>query len=353
MQSKPWFIKDRKIKIALVGCGRISKNHLAAIQASEQLELDAICDTNASCVESMASSYGAKGYISLTEMLQHSDADLITLCTPSGLHPAQTIQIANAGRHVITEKPMATRWQDGLAMLNACNEAKVRLFVVKQNRFNKPVQLLKKAIMQQRFGRIYLIGINVFWARPQSYYDQAPWRGTWEFDGGALSNQASHYVDLLHWLGGPVQSVQAMTGTLGRNIETEDTAVLNIKWRHGALGSMAVTMLSYPKNIEGSIIVIGEKGTVKIGGIALNKIEQWEFADTAEEDKKAVMEANYETASIYGFGHSLYYNNVVNVLQEKGDVPIDGREGLKTLELLIAAQRSARAQQIISLPLEL
>ena len=158
---------------------------------------------------------------------------------------------------------MATRWSDGIKMVNACDKAKVKLFVVKQNRYQPALQLLKEAIKKQRFGRIYLANLNVFWTRPQTYYDQAKWRGTWEFDGGAFMNQASHYVDLLDWLIGPVQSVHAMMATLAINMEAEDTGVLNIRWRSGTLGSMNVTMLTYPKNLEASLTLLGEKGSVK------------------------------------------------------------------------------------------
>jgi UDP-N-acetyl-2-amino-2-deoxyglucuronate dehydrogenase len=188
-------------------------------------------------------------------------------------------------------------------MVHACDEAGVHLFVVKQNRRNPTLQLVKRAVEKKRFGRIYMVTINVFWTRPQSYYDSASWRGTWEFDGGAFMNQASHYVDLLDWLIGPVESVQAYTATLARNIQVEDTGVVSIRWRTGALGSMNVTMLTYPKNLEGSITIIGENGTVKVGGVAVNKIEHWAFADT-DPDDEAVERASYETTSVYGFVRS-------------------------------------------------
>ena len=209
------------------------------------------------------------------------------LATPSGLHPQQVIEIAAAGLDVMTEKPMATRWSDGLRMVRACDEAGVRLFVVKQNRRNRTLQLLRQAIQGDRFGRIYMVNVNVFWTRPQSYYDSADWRGTWEFDGGAFMNQASHYVDLLDWLIGPVESVMAYTGTLARRIEVEDTGVAALRWRNGAMGSVNVTMLTWPKNLEGSITILGEKGTVRVGGVAVNKIEHWEFAQGHDDGRAA------------------------------------------------------------------
>jgi UDP-N-acetyl-2-amino-2-deoxyglucuronate dehydrogenase len=251
----------------------------------------------------------------------------------------------------MTEKPMATRWQDGLDMVRSCDAAGVRLFVVKQNRRNRTLQMLKQAIEARRFGRIYMVSINVFWTRPQSYYDSAKWRGTWEFDGGAFMNQASHYVDLLDWLGGPVESVMAYTGTLARRIEVEDTGVAALKWRNGAMGSISVTMLTYPKNLEGSITILGETGTVRIGGVAVNEIQRWEFATPHDMDR-GIAEANYETTSVYGFGHPLYYDNVIRTLRGETEAETDGREGLRSLELLIALYMSARDGRRISLPLE-
>ena len=349
--SKP--ILDRKIRFAVVGCGRIAKSHFAALkQHGDRAELVAICDIDPSTFDTVAQdSNDCATYLNLSSMLGAADADIVVLATPSGLHPAQTIEIAASGRHVMTEKPMATRWQDGLRMVKACDDANVRLFVVKQNRRNATLQLLKRAIDQGRFGRIYMVNLNVFWTRPQEYYDSAAWRGTWEFDGGAFMNQASHYVDLLDWLIGPIESVQAYTATLARNIEVEDSGVISVKWRSGALGSMNVTMLTYPKNLEGSITIIGEKGTVRVGGVAVNEIQHWEFAEPHEDDEK-VGRATYATTSVYGVGHPLYYDNVIQVLRGEALPETDGREGLKSLETLIAAYRSARDGKRVALPLD-
>ncbi len=345
-------IQDRKIRIAVVGCGRIAKNHFNAVQQHKQrVELVAVCDTNESILKSTIEQYEVQGYGRLADLLAHTDTDLIVLCTPSGFHSTQVIQCAKAGVHVMTEKPMATRWKDGVRMVRACDEAGVQLFVVKQNHRNATLQLLTTAIDHTRFGRIYMVQVNVFWTRPQEYYDSSGWRGTWEFDGGALMNQASHYVDLLDWLIGPVESIQAMTATLARDIEVEDTAVMNVRWRSGALGSMNVTMLTYPKNLEGSITVIGEKGTVKIGGLAVNEIQYWEFSESHEDDE-TIKDANYQTTSVYGFGHPLYYDNVINTLRGEAEAETNGREGLRSLELLIAAYLSARDGEKVTLPLQ-
>lgn len=345
-------IADRKIRIAVAGCGRISKKHFEAIaKHAYDLELAAVCDVDPDTLEKHSSQYGVPGFARFEELLQEADCDLVSLCTPSGIHADQAILAARHGWHVMTEKPMATRWEDGLSMVKACDDANVHLFVIKQNRRNSTLQMLKRAIAEKRFGKIYMVQLNVFWTRPQEYYDSAPWRGTWEMDGGAFMNQASHYVDLLEWLIGPIADVQAMTGTLARDIEVEDTGVLNVRWRSGALGSMAVTMLTYPKNLEGSITIIGEKGTVRVGGVAVNDIQIWDFAEPRDYDA-TVKAANYETTSVYGFGHPLYYKNVIDVLRGEADPETDGREGLKSLEVLIAAYCSARDHKTVSLPLE-
>jgi UDP-N-acetyl-2-amino-2-deoxyglucuronate dehydrogenase len=353
MPPIPAPITDRRIRFALVGCGRIAEKHFEAFdQHAKRAELVAVCDTDPAALTRAAARTGAAAFESLPRLLASSNADVIVLATPSGIHAEQTIQSAAAGRHVVTEKPMATRWHDGKAMVAACDKAGVQLFVVKQNRRNPTVQLLKRALVRRRFGRVFMVTVNVFWSRPQEYYDSAPWRGTWEFDGGAFMNQASHYVDLLDWLIGPVESVHAFTATLARHIEVEDTGVACVRWRSGALGSVNVTMLTHKKNFEGSLTVIGEKGTVRLGGVAVNEVQHWEFAEP-DPDDALVKSATYETTSVYGHGHPLYYDNVIRAL--RGEVPAetDGREGLRSLELLIGIYLSARDGRPVGLPLEL
>jgi len=344
-------ILGRPIRVALVGCGRISSNHVEALaRHKDQAELVAVCDTNPQTLVAAVQRTGVEGFSSLTELLAHSDADIVVLATPSGLHSQQAIEVARAGRHVLSEKPMATKFEDGVAMVQACRDAGVKLFVVKQNRLNATVQAVKKALTEGRFGRVYMSTVNVFWTRPQSYYDAANWRGRWDMDGGAFMNQASHYVDLLDWLVGPVDNVHAYTATLARDIEAEDTGVMSLRLRHGGLASISVTMLTYPQNLEGSITILGEKGTVKIGGTAVNKIEHWSF-DSTHPDDEAIKSASYETPSVYGFGHTAYYDNVFKTLRGQADAQVDGYEGLRSLELLVAAYRSARDGCRVGLPL--
>ncbi len=247
---------------------------------------------------------------------------------------------------------MSTKYSHGLSMLKAFDRSSGRLFVVKQNRFNPTVKLLKKAIDEGRFGQIKLFHSNVFWTRPQSYYNQGSgWRGTWEMDGGALMNQCSHYVDLIQWLCGPIQDVHCMHSTT-RQIEVEDTAIVNLRSRAGGLGSVAVTMLTYPQNLEGSITILGETGSVRLSGTALNKIDFWEFADSKSYDNK-VLDISYKINDVYGNGHKTYYQHVIDVMRGVDEPIIDGREGIKSLELLTAMYMSARDRRIVSLPLDL
>jgi UDP-N-acetyl-2-amino-2-deoxyglucuronate dehydrogenase len=366
--SLNYSIPEPRVRIALVGCGRISRNHIKAISLHcERAELVALCDTDQArlhsaqeFVEELAKENPSLvhnpekfiGYENLLSAVRFNalEVDLIVLTTPSGLHPSQAIAAAELGLHVCTEKPMATRWEDGVAMVKTCKAAGVQLFVVKQNRFNSTLQLVKKQLQAGRFGQLSMVSVNVFWQRPQSYYDQDSWRGTWNLDGGALMNQASHYIDLLDWLVGPVDSLSASIATLGRRIEAEDTAALQLRWKNGALGTMAVTMLTYPKNLEGSITILGATGTVRIGGHAVNQIEHWSFADESPDDG-LIEQASYETTSVYGFGHPPYYANMLDALQLKGEAVCDGLEGLKSLELLHGAYLSARNGKTVSFPL--
>ncbi len=344
---------NSKIRFALAGCGRISEKHFEAIQKmGASAELVAVCDNDPERLKAAAQKTGAQPFESYAKLLATTKADVITLATPSGLHADQAIAAAEAGFHVVSEKPMATRWEDGKAMVAAFDKAEKRLFIVKQNRLNPTVMRLKKAIDQKRFGRIFLVTCNVFWSRPQSYYDAAKWRGTWELDGGAIMNQASHYVDLMDYLFGPIDTVHAFCATLARNIQVEDTGVVSLKWRSGALGSLNVTMLTYPQNYEGSITIIGEKGTVRLGGTALNEFEKWEFADPHPEDKE-ISSSGYQPTSVYGNGHTAYYQNVVKTLTREEEPGTDGREGLRSLETLVAIYNSARDRKRVALPLDL
>jgi UDP-N-acetyl-2-amino-2-deoxyglucuronate dehydrogenase len=343
-----------QFRIVLLGCGRISERHFDAIAATPGLKLVAVCDELPDRSAAAAEKYGVPGFNSERAMLSETEADIAAICTPSGLHPKHGILAAQHGMHVISEKPMATRLEDADALVRACDDAGVRLFVVKQNRLNPSIKLLRRAVDKGRFGRIYLANATVRWARPQSYYDQARWRGTWEFDGGAFMNQASHYVDMIQWLVGPVESVSAKTATLARQIESEDTGSAVLKFRNGAIGTIEVTMLTYPRNLEGSITIIGERGTAKVGGTALNRIETWEFAEYDDDDREIeALKQMPNPLSVYGSGHRPYYENVMRVLRGDAAPDTDGREGRKSLELILGIYQAARTGMDVALPLGL
>jgi len=337
-------------RIALVGCGRISRNHFDAIRKVDGLRLSAVCDAEADRARAAGEEQSVPWFGNYAEMLKKAEADVVAICTPSGLHASQGIAAARAGRHVITEKPMAITLEQADSLVEATDSAGVRLFVVKQNRLNPSVQLLKRAVDKGRFGRIYLANTTVRWNRPQEYYDSAPWRGTWEFDGGAFMNQASHYVDLIQWLVGPVESVVAKTATQARRIEAEDSGVAVLKFRNGAIGVIEVNVLTYPRNWEGSITIIGEKGSAKIGGTAVNRVDHWTFADY-DDDDKMIEAAATSPPSVYGFGHEGYYRNVLAVLNGQAQPETDGRAGRKSLELILGIYESAKTGRDVPLPL--
>jgi len=338
-------------RIGLVGCGRISKTHFDALARVDGLTLSGVADTDVDRARAAGESQRVPWYRSVDELLAAGNVDIVAVCTPSGLHSAHGVAVARAGKHVVVEKPMSISLEQADALVHACDQAGVQLFVVKQNRLNPPVQLLKRAIDKGRFGRIYLANVTVRWQRPQEYYDAEPWRGTWEFDGGAIMNQASHYVDLIQWLVGPVESVMAKTATQARRIEAEDSGIGILKFRSGALGVIEVNVLTYPRNLEGSITLLGEKGSVKVGGTAVNRVEHWAFAEY-DDDDKLVEGANTNPTSVYGFGHEGYYRNVLAVLRGEAKPETDGRAGRKSLELILGIYESAKTGREVPIPLK-
>jgi UDP-N-acetyl-2-amino-2-deoxyglucuronate dehydrogenase len=334
-------------KVALVGCGRISKNHIdALVSLSDRVRLVSVCDISIDAAKKTAFENNCKAYYDLSNMLENEDVDILSICTPSGLHPQHIKVGASHYVHCISEKPVGTRMEDAVKAVEECDKYGVNLYVVKQNRFNPTVVQLKKLIDAGAFGKIYLAQSNVFWTRPQDYYDTSGWRGTWEFDGGAIMNQASHYVDLLQYLLGSVSSVSGFSSTLGRDIEAEDTAVVSLKFRSGALGSLNVTMLTYPKNLEGSILIIGEKGTFKISGVALNNIDVSIF-DGSNSDYTSL---SYKVDSVYGSGHTPFYSSVLDHLDGLKVETVTGRDGLKSLDLIQTIYKSTRDHCYYGLP---
>jgi UDP-N-acetyl-2-amino-2-deoxyglucuronate dehydrogenase len=333
----------REFRIGIVGCGRISQFHIDAIEKVDGLTLAGVCDIDLERARTAGDKAGVPHFASLGEMLKGVELDIVAVCTPSGLHPEHGIVAAKAGKHVVSEKPMALSIDGADALIAACEQAGTKLFVVKQNRLNPPIQLLRRAVTRGRFGRIFMANVTVRWQRPQEYYDAEKWRGTWKLDGGAIMNQASHYVDLMQWLVGPVESVMAKTATQARRIEAEDSGAAVLQFASGAIGIIEVNVLTYPRNYEGSITIVGETGTVKIGGTSVNRVEHWAFAEYDDDDKYVETGAiNTNPPTVYGFGHEGYYRNVLAVLRGKAVADTDGREGRKSLALILAIYESAR-----------
>jgi len=330
------------LKFALIGCGRIAKRHaeLLGLNQIAGARLAAVCDT----VEDRARSFGEKfkvpWYGDMHAMLTKEDVDVVVILTPSGMHASHLLAIAKYKKHVVVEKPMALSLDDADAMIHACDTNDIRLFVVKQNRFNVPVQKLWEARSSGRFGKIVLGTVRVRWCRTQSYYDQDSWRGTWAFDGGVLANQASHHIDLLEWMIGKVDSVFAKATTALVNIEAEDTAVVVLKFTNGALGIIEATTAARPKDLEGSISVLGERGAVEIGGFAVNEMKVWNFADPQAGDADVMSRFSVNPPNVYGFGHQAYYENVVDSINSGEQHLVDGLEGRKSLELITAIYES-------------
>lgn len=339
------------IKFALIGCGRISKRH-SELLGNKQVtgaELVAVCDIDRERAELIGQQFTVPAYSDMHEMMKSELVDVVVVLTPSGLHAQNVVELAAYGKHIMVEKPMALTLDDADAMIKACSENNCKLFVIKQNRFNVPVVKLREALERGRFGRLILGTVRVRWARHQQYYDQDEWRGTWAMDGGVLTNQASHHVDLLEWMFGPVDSVFARASTALADIEAEDTAVVTLKFRNGALGIIEATTATRPKDLEGSISVLGEKGTVVIGGFAVNKMDTWNFVELEDGDDEVLNAFSVNPPNVYGFGHKAYYEHVVNCIHNNSQHLVDGLEGRKSIELINAIYESVETGQEVFL----
>jgi len=339
------------LRFALVGCGRIAKRHseLLGEKQIEHAELVAVCDVVATKAERIGRQFSVPHFTEMHEMMKSVQIDVVVVLTESGNHAEHVIALAPYGRSVVVEKPMALTLDDADAMIRACDKAGVRLFVVKQNRFNVPVIKLREALEQGRFGRLVIGTVRVRWCRPQSYYDQDPWRGTWALDGGVLSNQASHHVDLLEWMMGDVDSVFAKSTTALVDIEAEDTAVVLLRFRNGALGVIEATTAARPKDLEGSISILGESGAVEIGGFAVNEMKVWNFVEPCAADASVMEKYSVNPPSVYGFGHQAYYEHVVDCIRNDQQQLVDGLEGRKSLELISAIYESIETGREVAL----
>lgn len=339
------------LKFALVGCGRIAKRH-SELLGNNQIKgatLAAVCDIAPEKAEKIGTQFSIPYFTDMHEMMRCVDIDVVVVLTESGNHPRHVIELARYGKHIVVEKPMALTLEDADAMIKACDEAGVKLFVVKQNRFNVPVVKLREALTEGRFGKLVMGTVRVRWCRPQSYYDQDAWRGTWALDGGVLTNQASHHVDLLEWMMGEVDSVYAITRTALVNIEAEDTAVVALRFRNGALGIIEATTAVRPTDLEGSISILGEGGSVEIGGFAVNKMKTWKFVEVRGDDEDVMEKYSVNPPSVYGFGHQAYYDHVVDCIRNNKRHLVDGLEGRRSLELINAIYESVESGKEVAL----
>jgi len=330
------------LKFVLVGCGRISKRHseLLGYNEIQGASLVAVCDRDLLKANSVAEKFDVPAFSDMHKMMQNVDCDVVVVLTESGYHAKHVIQLSDYKKHIMVEKPMALTLDDADAMIEACALNSVKLFVVKQNRFNVPVVKLREAVEQDRFGKLVLGTVRVRWCRPQSYYDQDSWRGTWALDGGVLTNQASHHIDLLEWMMGDVESVFAKSTTALVNIEAEDTAVVTLKFKNGALGIVEATTAVRPKDLEGSLSILGETGSVEIGGFAVNEMKTWNFKDPIEGDDSVMSDFSVNPPNVYGFGHKEYYDHVVDCIKNDEVQLVDGLVGRKSLELINAIYES-------------
>lgn len=333
------------LSFALVGCGRIAKKHAGNLGENRisGASLSAVCDIKPERAKLYGEKYQVPWFTDMHQMMESMGdrIDVVSILTPSGDHATHTIELARYGKHIVVEKPMALTLQDADRMIEACDRAGVKLFVVKQNRLNLPVKKLREAVEADRFGKMVMGTIRVRWCRDQAYYDQDPWRGTWKHDGGVFANQAIHHVDLLQWMMGPVESVFAKSATRLVNIEAEDTGVVILKFTSGALGIIEATTGTRPKDLEGSISILGEKGTVEIGGFAVNEMKIWNFVGEDEKAKAEILEKYKQNPpDVYGFGHTEYLSNVVEAITAGKSALVDGLAGRKSLELVAAIYES-------------
>lgn len=339
------------LKVALIGCGRIAKRH-SELLGNKQIDgacLAAVCDIVPQKAEAIGRQFGVPWFTDMDEMLEKVDTDILSILTESGKHGEHAVAAARYKKHIVVEKPMALTLTDADRMIRACDEAGVKLFVVKQNRFNRPVVKLREALEAGRFGKLVLGTVRVRWCRTQKYYDQDAWRGTWAMDGGVLTNQASHHVDLLEWMLGEVESVFAMSRTALANIETEDTAAVVLRFVNGALGIVEATTAARPTDLEGSLSILGSGGTVEIGGFAVNEMKKWEFVQPLPEDAEVRDKFSVNPPNVYGFGHKAYYDHVVDCIRNAKRHLVDGFEGRKSLELITAIYESIETGKEVSL----
>ncbi|UNC93627.1 Gfo/Idh/MocA family protein [Candidatus Contubernalis alkaliaceticus] len=333
---------------AFLGCSNIAAKHALSLEKIPEAKLVAVCDIDPEKARAFGEKHEVKWYTDYRDMIKEQEIDVISILTPSGLHGKNIIELAPYGRHLMVEKPLALKLDEADEAIKACDENGIKLFVVQQNRFNPPIVKLKETIEQGKFGRLVMGTVRVRWCRPQHYYDQSKWRGTWAMDGGVLTNQASHHIDMLSWLMGPVESVMCMTDTFLADIEAEDTGIAVIRFANKALGIIEATTATRPKDLEGSISILGEKGSVEVGGFFMNEIKTWEFIGMTEEDK-AQLENYRQNPNVPAWNHTEYIKDVIHSLKDNVKGLVDGLDGRKSLELINALYESAETRKEIFL----
>jgi UDP-N-acetyl-2-amino-2-deoxyglucuronate dehydrogenase len=346
-------MKERAIRVAVVGCGRVSRTaHYAAIKGNPDFEFSAVCDIDRARADEWSRKNNVRAYYGLDDMLEREPLDLVAINAPNGLHPQLATQVAQRGINVLCEKPLAMRLHDADDLIELCDRMGVRLFSVLQNRFNATNQLLKRAVDKGRFGRLLTVNVTMRWRRGLDYYrEDHGWRSRRDLAGGAFTNQAIHYVDTMQWLVGarPVTCYASMATAI-HPIEVETHGCAVVTFSNGVIGSLNLTCLNYPHDREGSITLLGEIGTVKVGGASMNKILEWEFAKPDPEDDKLARDADYEPPTVYGFGHEEMYRRIGALLRRgEGEVP-DGREGRKSVAILEALYQSDRSGESVRFP---
>ncbi|WP_238882192.1 Gfo/Idh/MocA family protein [Clostridium sp. YIM B02551] len=349
----------KRLKFAIIGCGRISYKHVEAlVNNKEEAELVAICDVIIENANNKKEEYkknmsdesvSVNAYTDYKEMIEKEDIDVVTIATESGYHYEIAVYCMNKGKHVIVEKPMALSTKDADEMIEVAHKNNVKLSICHQNRFNKPIVKLRDAIENDKFGKLINGTARILWNRNMGYYEQAPWRGTWELDGGTLMNQCIHNIDLLQWmLGGEIDTVYAQCDTFLRDIEAEDFGAILIRFKNGAIGIVEGTACVFPKNLEETLSIFGEKGTVAIGGLAVNELETWRFdGDDEEEIKK---ELKTEIDNVYGKGHTPLFKNVIDAINYDRQPLISGEEGKKAMSIILAAYKSRKTGLPVKFP---
>lgn len=349
-------------RIAIIGCGRISANHVQAIaHYFEEANLTAVCDVKKANAEKRAVEYckliQTKQMPAIYEDYKYmldkeKNIDTVAICTESGYHADIAVYCMNKGKHVIVEKPMALSIQDAEIMIKTSDKNSVKLCVSHQNRFNLPIQKLRRSIEQGRFGKIIAGNARILWNRNIDYYNQAPWRGTYELDGGCLMNQCIHNIDLLQWmLGGEVEWVNGVVGNyIHPYIEAEDYGSVQVKFKNGPIGNVEGTVCIFSKNLEETLTIIGEKGIVSIGGLAVNKVEVWEFEDRLDCIDDIVRECNEDIENVYGKGHTPLYKDMLDAVKDNRKPYVDGRDGKIAMEIILAAYESCKGRKRIDFP---